>query len=236
MKKSAMTSFMIYFFMVMYFVQIANAAAIYGTVYDLSLKKVSNARVEINTVPKQFTVAQNGTYLFNAPNGAYTIKAQLLQKNTVVASVQENITIAQQGSYVLDLILFPDVEEGVEVIGIDVSSNVVEAEKKQNNFLIWLVIALIAAIIFIVFYYAKKTKKHHEQKESKAEEKPDEDDLEQVIRIIKREGSRTTQKEIRKQIPLSEAKISLMIAELEHKGIIEKIKKGRGNIIILKKK
>ena len=60
--------------------------------------------------------------------------------------------------------------------------------------------------------------------------------MEQIIKIIKREGSRTTQKEIRKQIPLSEAKISLMIAELEHKGIIEKIKKGRGNIIILKKK
>jgi len=57
-----------------------------------------------------------------------------------------------------------------------------------------------------------------------------------LIKIIKREGGRTTQKYIRKQIPLSEAKISLMIAELEHKGIIEKIKKGRGNIIILKRK
>ena len=60
--------------------------------------------------------------------------------------------------------------------------------------------------------------------------------MEHLIKIIKREGGRTTQKYIRKQIPLSEAKISLMIAELEHKGIIEKIKKGRGNIIILKRK
>ena len=60
-------------------------------------------------------------------------------------------------------------------------------------------------------------------------------DLNDVIDIIKKEGGRTTQKDIRKQIPLSEAKISLMIAELEHKGVIEKIKKGRGNIIILKK-
>ncbi len=61
-------------------------------------------------------------------------------------------------------------------------------------------------------------------------------DLEQLTKIIKQEGGRTTQKDIRKQIPLSEAKISLMITELEHKGVIEKIKKGRGNIIILKKK
>ena len=34
---------------------------------------------------------------------------------------------------------------------------------------------------------------------------------------------------------MSEAKISLMIAELEHKGLVEKIKKGRGNIVVLKK-
>ena len=53
--------------------------------------------------------------------------------------------------------------------------------------------------------------------------------------MLKEEGGRATQKAKRKEIQLSEAKISLMIEELEHKGIVEKIKKGRGNIIILKK-
>ena len=67
-------------------------------------------------------------------------------------------------------------------------------------------------------------------------EEHEDNDIGQIINLIKQEGGRTTQKDIRKQIPLSEAKISLMLAELEHKGIIEKIKKGRGNIIILKKK
>ena len=43
-----------------------------------------------------------------------------------------------------------------------------------------------------------------------------------------------TQKDIRKSIPFSEAKVSLILADLEHTGKIEKIKKGRGNIIILK--
>ena len=55
------------------------------------------------------------------------------------------------------------------------------------------------------------------------------------VDLIKKEGGRISQKDLRKQIPLSEAKISLMIAELESKGVIDKIKKGRGNIIILKK-
>ncbi|MCK5026255.1 MAG: winged helix-turn-helix transcriptional regulator, partial [Nanoarchaeota archaeon] len=59
-------------------------------------------------------------------------------------------------------------------------------------------------------------------------------ELQDIVEVIRKNGGRTTQKEIRKQIPLSEAKISLMIAELEDKGIVKKIKKGRGNIIILR--
>ena len=216
----------------------ANAATIYGTVYDLSLKKVNNARVEINTIPKQFVVAQNGSYAFNVPNGAYTIKAQLLQKNTVIASVQENITIKQVGSYVLDLILFPDVEEGIEDIDIDVNGDIVETDKSKYKISVGTMILLALGFILIGLHYFRKgaQKKESIKIEENIEEKYEDIDLEQLIKIIRQEGGRTTQKDIRKQIPLSEAKISLMIAELEHKGIIEKIKKGRGNIIILKKK
>ncbi|MHC1584962.1 MAG: helix-turn-helix transcriptional regulator, partial [Candidatus Syntropharchaeia archaeon] len=34
-------------------------------------------------------------------------------------------------------------------------------------------------------------------------------------------------------LSLSEAKISLMITDLENRGLVTKIKKGRGNVIIL---
>ena len=216
-------------------VNFANAATIYGTVYDLSLKKINNARVEIDTSPKQFLVAQNGTYSFDVPNGKYTIKAQLMQKNDAVASVQENITISQAESYVLDLILFPDIEEGIENPDIDVNENVVEETgNKSWIFLAGFIVLLVSGIIAGVVYYAKTRRREEQKSEDKTAD--EEDDLVQIIRIIKKEGGRATQKEIRKQIPLSEAKISLMIAELEHKGVIEKIKKGRGNIIILKRK
>ena len=231
---------LVYLLLGLSLLSVVDAATIYGSVYDLSLKKLSNARVEINTYPKQFLIAQNGSYSFNVPNGDYTIKAQMMQKTAVLASVQENITIKQDGAYVLDLILFPDVEEGIENIDIDVNGNIIESEKNHNYALIGLVILLILAIIFTGFYYIKKNKGQQKEtvsqdKKSEKEEKYEGSDLEQIIKIIKQEGGRATQKDIRKQIPLSEAKISLMIAELEHKGIVEKIKKGRGNIIILKK-
>lgn len=58
--------------------------------------------------------------------------------------------------------------------------------------------------------------------------------VKEVIDFIKTEGGSTTQKDIRKNFTSSEAKISLVITELVHKGKIEKIKKGRANIIVLK--
>lgn len=228
-----------YVFTALFLAGFANAAAIHGTVYDLSLKKVNNAIVEINTSPRQFMIAQNGTYSFSAPNGQYTIKSQLTHKNTVIASVQENITIKQDGSYVLDLILFPDIGEGMENISIDVSGNLVETGKQWNNNIFYFASSLvILAMLALAAYFYKATKQKKAAKTAQeTEEEPQNDDyLEQIIKFVRQEGGRATQKGIRKQIPMSEAKVSLMIAELEHKGIIEKIKKGRGNIIILKKK
>lgn len=61
-------------------------------------------------------------------------------------------------------------------------------------------------------------------------------DLKEIVDIMKDNEGRITQKDLRKHIPLSEAKVSLMIAELESMGVVKKIKKGRGNILILKEK
>lgn len=60
-------------------------------------------------------------------------------------------------------------------------------------------------------------------------------DLRMVIGIIEKSGGRITQKDLRKALPYSEAKVSLMITNLEIRGIIRKIKKGNSNVIILTK-
>jgi uncharacterized membrane protein len=73
------------------------------------------------------------------------------------------------------------------------------------------------------------------KKEQEAEKQvSDPNDLDNILKIIREEGGRATQKDIRRKTPLSEAKVSLMISELEAKGKIEKIKKGRGNIVVIK--
>lgn len=60
-------------------------------------------------------------------------------------------------------------------------------------------------------------------------------DLDALLRALEGLDGRATQKALRKALPFSEAKVSLMVSELEHAGKISKIRKGRGNIIILKR-
>jgi len=216
------------FLMFLLVIPIAFSATIYGTIYDLSLDKVKNARVEVNTEPNQFYISKNGSYAFNVPIGRYTVKAEQYFGDSLKASVAENITIKDDGTYILDLILFPiieeELEEDIELIDIP--------EEKASFANISIFIFVFLLFIFIAYLaYLLKIKKFKIKKEEIMEQ----DDLKKVISIVEEEGGRATQKDIRKKMPLSEAKISLLIAELEHTGKIKKIKKGRGNIIILNK-
>jgi len=205
----------------------AYAAVIHGTVYDLDLKTVSQAVVEISTVPKQMMVSRNGTYSFNVPQGNFVISANL---SKLGISTSEEITVKQEGDYVIDLILFPDINEEESLMNesLDVISY---EEPSAPQYWMWAIPVLVLLAVVAAIYWKKHRKgPSGEHKQSAAKAKPD---LAEIIAFIKKEGGRTTQKELRKAIPYSEAKISLMIAELESHGKIKKIKKGRGNIIIL---
>lgn len=57
------------------------------------------------------------------------------------------------------------------------------------------------------------------------------DDLKEILELIRASGNRITQLELRKKSRYSESKVSLMLSDLEERGMIEKFKKGRGNII-----
>jgi len=68
-----------------------------------------------------------------------------------------------------------------------------------------------------------------------ASQKNADKDTLKAIEILKNYGGRLTQKELREKMPeYGEAKVSLIVAELEQMGVVKKFKKGRGNIIVLK--
>lgn len=62
------------------------------------------------------------------------------------------------------------------------------------------------------------------------------EDARRILETLKANEGRMTQKELRELLNYSDAKMSLIIAELEHYGMIKKFKRGRGNILKIIKK
>ncbi len=214
----------------------ALAATIHGTVYDLGLEKQENAIVTVDSAPIQTFVAKDGIYSFELGIGEYSIEAKYFENDELISKTTESVSIKDEGDYVVDLILFPSFEEEDELLGetdLEVTDPL-----EENNYLAYILLSSFTVImiglgIFLYFRYRKLLVKIQKNIEETIKSKEVIAESKKVLDFIKQEG-RTTQKEIRMKFPSSEAKISLIISELEHKGIIKKIKKGRGNIIILK--
>lgn len=198
-----------------------SASSISGEVFDFSLDKVMSAKVEINSTPVQRQITEDGSFSFDIPPGNYLLKAEEIVEGVVIASTEENIEIPDQGDYNLDLLLFPLIEE-IEVEAIEVEEDLFPEPTPTSNYILFVFILIfIGIVLFGYAFYKKKPGK-------------DDDELIDVLSFIKKQGGRTTQKDIRRAFPQSEAKISLILTDLESQGKIKKIKKGRGNVVILK--
>ena len=191
-----------------------SAAIIQGKVYDLELNRLNNVVVEIDTLPKQRIISQQGEYFFNVPQGEYIISARAVIEGFTYL-VDEEVSIIDDGEYTIDLFLFPELED---IPYLDVG---LDDDKKSP---IVYIVAFVMVILILVFSFRLgKDKKISLESDG---------ELENIYNLIKKK-KRITQREIRKGSSLSEAKISLIITQLEKEGKIQKIKKGRSNVIIL---
>jgi uncharacterized membrane protein len=206
----------------------AEGAIIHGTVYSWeTLEPLPKAIVTINTTPEQRIVSENGTYSFVVPPGTYIIKAYYYSHGVLELYAEENITIKEEGTFVLDLILFPPLTN----ISVEEPNIQITLESKED-FPMTVVVGVLAVICVVgvaAYLYSRRRKMLEIERK---EELPE--DLKRVVEIIRQEGGRITQKELRQKLGYSEAKVSLIIADLERRGIVEKVKKGRGNIIFLR--
>ncbi len=231
-------------------IQTCYAATIYGNIYDPNLNLMKGrVEVEVDSSPRQYQVSTDGTYSFFLLVGQYTIKAKYEQYGRVKYIAEEKIVVKDEGRFVHDIVMYPSPEEEERLANETLGEPENDSNEKQGILLFVIIGSVFIVSILLVFYILKKTRKkeHIQEKKEEGSEsfavaKKEEKDVESpesldgIIKIIKDSKGRVTQKEIRKQIPLSEAKVSLMISELEDKGIVKRIKKGRGNIIILSKK
>ena len=241
----------------------ASAALIGGRVYDYSLNAISNVNVEINTTPKQREVADKSVYAFNVPKGSYVITAKQYEDGILKAATNELITVNDEGEYKLDLILFPDVSEDQSLGDEKIDFNAPFDEEGIDKRIVVVAVLGVVAIIAVIYLFLSKKRKRirknssepkmkstaknilgddkitktsvQETTEHAVKEFPAQEDADSkmVLDFIRSQEGRTTQKDIRKNFPSSEAKISLILTDLEAQGKIRKIKKGRGNVVVM---
>jgi uncharacterized membrane protein len=232
------------FLFLLLIIPLASAATLKGSIYDENLELGKDVLVEVNTIPQQKYLAKSGSYSFELPVGKYTLTAK---NNQYV--ITENIEIlSPSGEYVLDLFLLPDFVEEDELWQETQQELPIGTEENVVPWWSWMIAGIIfAALLGRIIYTRKKygslslfrkkikaeSKKTVEQHKEELAQEPGY--LEQALEIIKKHDGRINQKELRKEMTyLSEAKVSLIVTELEHQGKVEKIKKGRGNVVILK--
>lgn len=233
------------------------SATISGTVFEwYSFEKLSNVVVEINTVPLQRNVTIHGAYSFEVPIGEYVITAEYYENGSLVYYEEQEVSVLDEGNFVVDLLMFPvfeNISDELDAIDFDEIDNTISEETlsenndvliENNYFVLIFGIILIILIVGISYFFYNKNlnnKSVFENTKNSEDRKNSEEHLddyaEEVLALLRRRGNRLTQKEIRDEIKdIGEAKISLIITELESIGKVKKIKKGRGNIIILKEK
>ncbi len=221
----------------------ALGATITGTIYDENLTVAANVLVQVNTQPAQRYFATNGHYSLTIPPGNYTITLTRIAENRTV-TLHDELTVAGEGNYTYDLFLIPlpsAEEEELEEVLADLDEEPVQLPPASNEKLSAGLLAAITAIILtaiILITRHQRKKKNGREKITKGEERGEHSgvsaEASEILTLINDAGGRILQRELKRRIPASEAKISLLIAELEAKGKVEKIKRGRGNLLIKK--
>ncbi len=208
-----------------------SAATLHGTIYTPELQVAHNVLLTINTEPVQRLLITDGTYHFELSQGNYTLKATYLQGGENETTT-EQVIITKNGDFTFDLFLFPDLEE--ENLAKQLEQDLAEQPLVKNPFP-WVQLLLLTLLLILgLFGVWKAPRRGAEQTDNPSRADTEVDAGEEILALIRREGGRMTQKELRKRLPLSEAKVSLLVNELVARDKLEKLKRGRGNILVVK--
>ncbi len=205
------------------------AVELKGTIYDENLEIANDVLITINSSPEQRMLAIDGKYSFSLSQGNYMLKAEYLSQGNERV-VEETITLSQEGTFVFDLFLIPALDEDIffnEFEKLPEQPETTELVVKQNTDFQSIVtrLVIVASILLFIYLIWRYTRKSVEEF----------DDISvKILRTLKENNNRMTQKELRQKFSESEATISLALSDLQNQGKIEKIKKGRANIIKIK--
>lgn len=209
------------------------AATLHGTAYDsTTLDPLSGTIITVNSTPPQTMVADPDYSLELAP-GTYLFNATYYSNGFPELQLIEIIRIEYEGTFVLDLLLQPVSEDIPAAPQLNSDLELPTADWTGGLASLFLLFAVLA---FLVFKLRRRppSRKPPSPPQRAAPEHPElPSDLRTALLILKQHGGRMTQKDLRSRLKHSEAKVSLMLDDLENRGLIKRFKKGRGNVIRL---
>jgi len=202
----------------------SHSAYVYGDIYSSDLERINQTAIRIEGGFTYQLVTDKANYSIFLPEGEYTVTASTFDESGNAAlSSQERVIVGAEDQRV-DIILKP-------------------AWRIE-----WAFAILAIAAISAVFLWSNrrwdtkapgKTPQAHEgeegaafkEKQPLAEQIELDDDAKSVLRALDGMEGRATQKELKETLRFSDAKLSLILTELEGLGHIKKFRRGRANII-----
>jgi uncharacterized membrane protein len=195
-------------------VGLVSSVAVYGDIYEQgSLEKLNNSVVTIKNSDYSYRqVFPSTNYSINLPQGSYDLIVERYEAGVLTHSFNESVNVNGK-SMRIDFVLEPKAEP-----------------TDLTNFILGGVI--IGAILLVAYYFMKQPYSKEKKGGAQAAENVELDaDSKSVLEAIKANEGRIRQKELRELLNFSDSKMSLVISELEHYGVIKRFKRGRGNII-----
>lgn len=194
----------------------AFGAHVSGTIYAPDLSRINDSILRVNTTPEQVIVITNGSYALDLRPGSYLVAVESGNRSDV-----QRFSIAGNGSFVRDFILLPqlDVPNAPDLGPILPQGGPRGAPG-------WLIPSVAVALVALVLTGWLVARTRRQKRGYDAYERA-------VIEALIKRGGRATQKQIRSEVPFSEAKVSLVISDLASRGLVRKFKRGRGNVVVL---
>lgn len=196
-------------------------AFVSGNIYTQNFQPSNHTILKIEGKFSYWLLSDKPNFSLFLPQGEYTISAKGLdEKGNELSEIEEKIIIGETDQK-LDLLLKQKFDWSGIFIGVFV---------------------LLSIISFFLITKKTTTQKQNIEIESKPVEQFEDSsmyvmdqDAKKVIELLKSMENRSTQKELKEFSKFSDAKLSLILTELEQQGYIKKFKSGRANVIRLLK-
>ncbi len=205
-----------------------HAVFLSGTIYDSDTDQVAkNILMKFSGVNTYQYFSKTGNFSINVVSGNYTVTLLDIMNDTVLRQGKEDISIDSDS--VIDFLIFPS--DGDNAYGINVSevfgsenveSTLIPVAPSYSSYLwVYLIVFLVLCGMLYYHVFKKKAIQNSSTLILTSEE--------QLIYTLIKKEKIVSQKELRKNVSFSEARVSMILSSLEEKGILKRIKKGNAN-------